>query len=446
MKITLLSLLLSCICSFSLFAQSITGIWYGYPDLKTHRLRLTIELQAQGDAYSATLKIPDQSERIYPAAQATVAGNRITLEFPEAGISCQGEWQNGEIHGSLQQDGYTFPLSLSKQPVSFRRPQTPRPPFPYRSEEVTFRNEEANITLSGTLVLPDNPATRKTVLFISGSGAQDRDNTFFEHKTFQVIADYLARHGIASLRVDDRGTGASEGDFNASGLPDFETDAQAALQYLKQRPELHPDSIGVIGHSEGAFIAFALAARKEVPFIITLAGGGVNGSELLLQQRAALLRASGAQEEFIDTYNRYMRQAQDIVLQTADAQTCERKLTGLFAGTPLADQAAATTRQLYNPGKIELLKYDPEWDFPEITCPVLALNGEKDCQVPVGNLESIRKGITANGNNRVTVIAYPGLNHMFQTADKGLPVEYSDIEETICPKVLEDLVNWLKGY
>lgn len=435
--------LICLIFALPLFSQNFTGTWYGYPDLKTHRLRLTIELQAQGDAYLATLKIPDQSERIYPAAQATVTGNRITLEFPETGISCQGEWQNEEIHGSLQQDGYTFPLSLSRQPVFFRRPQTPHPPFPYRSEEVTFRNEEAGITLAGTLTLPKVPTSRKTILFISGSGAQDRDNTFFEHKTFLVIADYLARHGIASLRVDDRGTGTSTGDFNASGLPDYETDAQAALQYLKQRREIAPDSIGVIGHSEGAFVAFTLAARKEVPFIITLAGGGVNGCELLLQQRAALLRAEGANEEFINSYNQYMRQAQEIVLQTADAQTCEHRLTELFAGTPLTGQATTITRQLYNPGKIELLKYDPEWDFPEITCPVLALNGEKDCQVPVGNLEHIRKGITANGNNRVTIIAYPHLNHMFQTAGTGLPVEYSDIEETICPQVLEDIVNWL---
>ena len=184
-------------------------------------------------------------------------------------------------------------------------------------------------------------------------------------------------------------------------------------------------------------------ARKEVAFIITLAGGGVKGSELLLQQRAALLRANGAKEEFINTYNQYMRQAQEIVLQTANAQTCEQKLEELFAGTPLAGQAAATTHQLYNPGKIELLKYDPEWDFSEITCPVLALNGDKDHQVPVENLIPIQKGITANGNAQVVTIAYPGLNHMFQTADKGLPVEYSDIEETICPKVIEDIVRWL---
>lgn len=442
MKTVLLSILL--LCTLPLFSQDIKGVWYGYPDLKTHRLRLIIELHPQAINYTATLKIPDQSDRIYSATEVNLVNNRLTLEFPDAGISCQGDIQTDkQINGTVIQDGYTFPLELGRQPIIFHRPQTPRAPFPYRTEEITFPNDEAGITLSGTLTLPQLPVCRKAVLFISGTGPQDRDNTFCEHKTFLVIADYLARQGIASLRVDDRGTGSSQGDFNASGLPDFETDAQAALRYLKQRPEIHPDSIGVIGHSEGAFIAFSLAARKEVAFIITLAGGGVKGSELLLQQRAALLRANGAKEEFINTYNQYMRQAQEIVLQTANAQTCEQKLAELFAGTPFARQAAATTHQLYNPGKIELLKYDPEWDFPEITCPVLALNGDKDHQVPVENLIPIHKGITANGNAQVSTIAYPGLNHMFQTADKGLPVEYSDIEETICSKVIEDIVRWL---
>ena len=140
-----------------------------------------------------------------------------------------------------------------------------------------------------------------------------------------------------------------------------------------------------------------------------------------------------------------MRQAQEIVLQTADAPACEARLAGLFAGTPLNGQAGAVTKQLFNPAKIELLKYDPEWDFPEITCPVLALNGDKDCQVPVNNLESIRKGIGANGNTRVKTKVFPGLNHMFQTAVSGLPVEYSDLEETVSPAVLKEMLDWMKA-
>lgn len=432
-------------CSANLYAQDISGEWYAYPDLKTHRLRLQLELTTDGGRLAATLRIPDQSDRIYSATRATLENGILDLDFPDAQMACRGRVESGErIAGTLSQDGYAFELLFTRQPVLFRRPQTPQPPFPYTSEEVRFRNPEAGIMLAGTLTLPASSTPSMAVVLISGSGAQDRDNTFFEHKTFWVMADCFARHGIAVLRVDDRGTGASEGDFNASGLPDHDTDAQAALAYLRSRPEIDTARIGAIGHSEGAFIAFSLAARQEVDFIVTMAGGGVNGSELLLMQRAALLRASGAKEEFITRYNDYMRRAQEVVLQTADAAACERRLAELFAGSDLAGQAPAITKQLYNTAKIELLKYDPEWDFPEITCPVLALNGDKDRQVPVENLALIEKGIAGNGNPAVTAITYPGLNHMFQTAGSGLPVEYSDLEETIFPKVLEDMVAWMK--
>lgn len=443
MKYTLLFALLLGSCA--LFAQDIAGTWYAYPDLKTHRLRLRIDVNTDGDSPAATLSMPDLSSQTYTAGEASFANGVLSLSFPDARLACQSRCENDStLTGTLDYDGYTFPLTFTRRPVVFRRPQTPQPPFPYAAEEVRFPNPEAGITLAGTLTLPAAQGKHPVVLLLSGSGAQDRDNTFFEHKTFLVLADYLTRHGIAVLRVDDRGTAQSQGDFSASGLPDFDTDAQAALAYLRRRPDIDTARIGVIGHSEGAFIALSLAARHEVAFIITLAGGGINGRELLLMQRAALLRASGADEEFITRYNTYMREAQEIVLQTADASACEQRLAALFNGTPLAGQAAAITRQLYAPDKIELLKYDPEWDFPEITCPVLALNGDKDCQVPVENLRLLREGITANGNAQVTAIAYPGLNHMFQTARKGLPVEYSDIEETFAPRVLEDILAWLR--
>ena len=430
--------------SFSLMAQDISGFWYGYPDMKTHRLRLTIQLQKKGEQYMATLQMPDHSSQEYSAQLVSFENKQLTLQFPEADLTCIGNLQEGErFVGSVTQEGYTFDLVLTRKPIVFKRPQTPKAPFPYTSEEIRIPHPEANITLAGTLTLPKNCETSPVVLFLSGSGGQDRDNTFFEHKTFWVLADYLARKGIASLRVDDRGIGQSEGNFQAAGLPDFDADAQVALAYLRHRPEFDSTRVGVIGHSEGAFVAFSLAGRKEVDFIVTMAGGGINGRELLLMQRAALLKASGAQADFIEQYNQYMRQAQDIVLQSADAITCEKRLASLFIGTPLAGQERAITQQLYNPGKIELLKYDPEWDFPEINCPVLALNGDKDCQVPVENLSHIQQGISSNGNTQVTTIIYPGLNHMFQSAQTGLPVEYADIEETIHSKVLEDLTNWL---
>ncbi|MDY3032490.1 MAG: alpha/beta fold hydrolase [Odoribacter sp.] len=441
----IISLLFLLFVSLTLVAQDITGKWYGYPDLKNMRLRLEYQVEKAGDGYQVTLKLPDLSDRIYQANEVVFVDNVLTVNIADAQTrSTLRPQADGSLKGTFLWEGYDFELVLTRTPVVFKRPQTPKEPFPYRSEEVTFQNADDGITLAGTLTLPAGDAKCKAVVLVSGSGGQDRDNTFSEHKTFLVLADYLTRHGIAVLRVDDRGVGKSGGNLKESGLPDADADAVAAVNFLKQRPEINADSIGVIGHSEGAFVAFSMAGRKEVPFIITLAGGGVSGSELLLMQRAALLRTSGAKEDFIEKYNNYMRQAQDVVLQSGDAATCERKLTELFNGTPLAGQAAATTQQLYNVAKIELLKYNPEWDFPEITCPVLALNGDKDCQVPVENLEFIKKGITENGNTQVKTVVFPGLNHMFQTAVTGAPVEYSDIEETIAPAVLEEIVNWLK--
>lgn len=440
----IVSLLFLLFVSLTLGAQDITGKWYGYPDLKNMRLRLEYHVEKAGGGYQVTLKIPDLSEKTYRADAVELADHVLTVNIADAQTRSILRLQaDGSLKGTFLWEGYDFELLLTRTPVVFKRPQTPKEPFSYHSEEVTFQNADDRVTLAGTLTWPASGARCKAVVLVSGSGGQDRNNTFSEHKTFFVLADYLARHGIATLRVDDRGVGKSGGNLKESGLPDADADAVAAVNYLKQRPEINADSVGVIGHSEGAFVAFSMAARKEVPFIITLAGGGVSGSELLLMQRAALLRASGVKEDFIEKYNNYMRQAQDIVLQSGDAATCERKLTELFNGTPLAGQAAATTQQLYNVAKIELLKYNPEWDFPEITCPVLALNGDKDCQVPVENLEFIRKGISENGNTQVKTIVFPGLNHMFQPAVTGSPVEYSDIEETIAPAVLQEIVNWL---
>lgn len=437
-------IILALLVGTSLRSQELTGKWYGYPDIKTMRLRMEFNIQNTDGTYNATLKIPDQSDKIHTADKVTFDGHTLTIQVQSVQAHCVLRPQADKIlKGTLQWEGYDFELLLNRTPIVFKRPQTPQAPFPYRSEDITFSNEDEGITLAGTLTIPAGEGKHKAVVLISGSGPQDRNSTLFEHKPFLVIADYLARQGIATLRFDDRGTAKSGGNFKEASISEFDSDAQAAIRYLKNRSEIIADSIGVIGHSEGGFVALSLAGRKEVAFLITLASGGINGRELLLMQRAALLRNNGAKEDFIQKYNNYMRQAQDIALQTGDLVTCERKLSELFAGTPLANQTNAIAQQLYNPSTLGLLRYDPEWDYPEITCPVLVLNGDKDRQVPVENLEYIKNGISANGNTKVTAIRYPNLNHMFQTAITGLPVEYSDIEETIYPQVLKDIANWI---
>lgn len=442
MKITLLFIVL--LAGMSLRAQELTGKWFGYPNLKNMRLRMEFDIREQNGTYTVSLKIPDQSQQVYQADKVTWADKILSAEIRDARTAVSvSPLPDHTLKGTLRWEGFDFELLLTRVPVVFKRPQTPKAPFPYRVEEVTFRNENEGFALAGTLTLPAEKGKYKAVVLLSGSGQQDRNSTHSEHVPFWVIADYLTRQGIAVLRFDDRGTARSEGNFKEASLSEFDSDAQAAIAYLKTRTEILSDSIGIMGHSEGGFVALSIAGRKEAAFLITLASGGINGRELLLMQRAALLHNNGAKEEFIQKYNGYMRQAQDIALQTGDLATCERKLAELFAGSPLDGQAHATAVQLYTPSTLGLLRYDPEWDYPEINCPVLALNGEKDRQVPVENLEYIKKGITANGNTHVTIISYPNLNHMFQTATTGLPVEYSDIEETISPQVLRDIADWI---
>lgn len=252
-------------------------------------------------------------------------------------------------------------------------------------------------------------------------------------------------YGIAVLRYDDRGTGRSGGEYQGASIPEFATDAESAIAYLRSRQEVLPDKVGAIGHSEGGFVAFQVAAHKKADFIITLAGGGTDGRELLLMQRAALLEASGVPKNFIRYYNNYMRQAQEIALQSGNIQVCASKLQELFHGTPLENQVEVVTRQLYNPATLGLLSFDPKDYYADITCPVLALNGEKDVQVPPANLPLIRKGLESNGNTQVTAILYPRLNHLFQTAETGLLLEYSDIEETFSIQALKDIADWIKA-
>lgn len=429
------------------YSQNITGLWHTQVNIKTARLRLILDIESSNseDNYTIKLQSPDQSKEWFTVDNYLLDNNQLTFSVDRLDLSARCTFQSDTIlEGTLRQHGASFPLTFTRTPIVHNRPQTPKAPFPYISNDVTFRNTEDQITLAGTLTLPKSITPSKAVVLISGSGPQNRDSEIFEHKTFTIIADYLARQGIATLRFDERGVGESEGDFSKASIPEFATDAEAAVEYLKSRPEINSNQIGVIGHSEGGAVAFTIAAQDIVDFVITLAGGGINGEELLLMQRAALLKASGADSAFIENYNHYMREAQQIALQTRNKETCQVKLAELFKGSDLAGSEEAIATQLHTTTMLGMLRYDPEWDYPDITVPVLALNGEKDRQVPVENLKYIQEGLLKNGNDRVTIKAFPNLNHMFQTAETGLPNEYAIIEESFNEEVLKVIVEWIK--
>lgn len=444
-RITLISIVM--LLTITAHSQDFTGLWYAQSNVKTARLRLALDIKPSDieGKYDIKLQSTDQSKEWFQVDSYQLVDDQLSFSVSRLSLSAQCTFQSDTLlKGTLRQHGANFPLIFTRTSIVYNRPQTPKAPFPYISKDITFRNNEDQINLAGTLTLPKTKKPSKAVILLSGSGPQSRDSEVFEHKTFAIIADYLARQGIATLRFDKRGVAESEGDFSTASIPEFASDAEAAIEYLKGRPEIISNQIGVIGHSEGAAVAFTIAAQDMVNFVITLAGGGINGQELLLMQRAALLKASGADSAFIQNYNKYMRDAQQIALQTANKETCQTQLADLFRGSELAGSEQAIAAQLHNPTMLGMLKYDPAWDYPDITVPVLALNGDKDRQVPVENLKYIEQGLLENGNDRVVTKVFPGLNHMFQTATTGLPDEYAIIEESFNEEVLKMIASWIE--
>jgi pimeloyl-ACP methyl ester carboxylesterase len=351
-------------------------------------------------------------------------------------------------------------LNLSRKAVekeTLVRPQEPVKPYPYHEEEVSFENAEAGITLAGTLTLPKKDGSFPAVVLISGSGAQNRDEELMGHKPFLVIADYLTRNGIAVLRFDDRGTAASTGDFKTATSVDFSKDVEAAVRYLQTRKEINRKKIGLIGHSEGGIIAPMLASRsKDVAFIVLLAGTGVQGDRLLLSQQEAIYTASGMNEAEWETVKAINEKAFAMVIRSTDTVQLKTDLTEYLKqvlkdhpsqkpqGVSEEQFIQLSVTQITHPWMIHFIKYHPAPALEKTKCPVLALNGKKDLQVPAKeNLEAIQTALTKGGNKQVTTKEIPGLNHLFQECTTGLPAEYATIEQTFSPVALEDILQWI---
>jgi hypothetical protein len=283
------------------------------------------------------------------------------------------------------------------------------------------------------------------VVLITGSGPQDRDETLLGHKPFLVLSDYLTRRGIAVLRADDRGTAKSTGDFAAATTADFATDTEAGISYLKTRPEIDPHKIGLIGHSEGGIIAPMIAARNpDVAFIVMMAGSGVRGDDILVEQTEAIEEASGKSHEEAVKDATKEREVLNLVETEKDEAVLDKDLKEKLSGDMPEAQAGATIKILSSPWFRYFLTYDPAVALRKVKCPVLAIGGEKDTQVPVKeNLPAIRAALEQGGNKHFEVDELPGLNHLFQTAKTGSPTEYSAIEETISPVALEKIGKWI---
>ncbi len=408
-----------------------TGAWTGKLKVSGVELALIFNIGEE----SATLDVPDQGAKEIPVEVSRDAVGGITLSVPAINASFKGLWAGKMIAGTFTQHGMSFPMTLTPGAPVFRRPQTPVGPFPYAAEEVSFTNGDA--VLKGTLTLPEN-CDRKTpvLVMVTGSGLQDRDEEAFGHKPFAVIADAFAKAGIATLRYDDRGFGESTGDVVFCTTEDLKNDALAGVELLRKRF----DNVGVIGHSEGGTIALMLAGEKQVDFAISLAGMIVSGAETLLDQNRQACQAAGLPESEVDAYCRLLSDTFDAVKTKSPSPSVDN----YDLSDALRQNYAQVLNQLQSPYMKYFIGLDLSGSLAGITCPVMALNGTKDSQVQCErNLDVLKSGLPSGGKNLIK--AEVGLNHIFQHCTTGAFSEYKEIEETISPEVLSEMITWIKA-
>ncbi len=440
--------------SSSMFGQEITGQWNGFLKVPGGQLTLIFNITKNENGYTTTMDSPDQGVKGIPVTTTSFEKNILKFEIPQAPIVFEGELnQFGVIVGTFTQSGQSFPLNLSRQVLKkeiVKRPQEPQKPFPYYSEEVTFENKIDKNVLAGTLTLPKKEGKFPAVILITGSGPQNRDEELLGHKPFLVLADYLTKKGIAVLRFDDRGVGKSTGDFKTATTLDFAKDVRAAVAYMQNRKEIDKNKIGLIGHSEGGIIAPLVAQdSKEIDFIVLLAGTGIRGDQLLLMQKESLERQMGAPENEIQKGQEIFKGAYDSIVNSDASSAILKSKMNIYLKNKLGkelkdDQISALASQITSPWFVTFLKLDPAVALEKVKCPVLALNGEKDLQVPAEvNLDAIKKALTKGGNKKVTIEKIPNLNHLFQECETGAVDEYATIEQTFCPVALEEISNWI---
>lgn len=460
-KITLI--LLISLFSLTIFGQDITGQWSGALKIQGTQMRLVFNVAKTDNGVSSTMDSPDQGAKGIPTTSTSFENSILKITIANAKIEYEGTLgKDNIIVGTFKQGGQSFSMNLSKAEIEKEklvRPQEPIKPYPYYSEEITFENKKVGINLAGTLTLPNKEDVFPVVILISGSGPQNRDEELLGHKPFLVLSDFLTKNGIAVLRYDDRGTALSKGDFKTATSADFATDVESAITYLKTRKEINKNKIGLIGHSEGGLIAPMVASKsKDVAFIVLLAGTGIQGDSLLLLQKKLIEEASGISKEDIQKGQLSNRKVFDIVNKSISLEQLNSDLTIYFKqilkDNPNTQKPAEMTdddfvklqvKQIASSWMQYFIKYNPAPALEKVKCPVLAINGEKDLQVPPKeNLEAIKKALTKGGNKRVTTKELPNLNHLFQECKTGSPDEYATIEQTFSPIALTEILKWLQ--
>lgn len=422
-------IIMSAIVLFAVESNSQNGTWSGKLDVQGIKISLVFHL----DGDSPTVDSPDQGVKGIPIQVERKSFGGIVINIPMLGASFEGVNVMQQIVGTFSQAGISLPLTLIPGDVKLNRPQTPQGPFPYTTEEVSLNNGE--VVLNGTLTLPDGySSSSPAVVMVTGSGQQNRDEELFEHKPFAVIADALARAGIATLRYDDRGFNGYAGNIGECTTDDFKNDALAGVEFLRKRF----GKVGVIGHSEGGTIALMLAAEQKVDYIVSLAGMVISGAETLILQNRSALAAAGFDKEVVDTYCKVLEEAFEVKVNGGSMP----RIDNYELPDVLKQNFISVLTMIQQPYMHHFLTLDMRPLLNKVLCPVLALNGTKDIQVEYeSNLGALRNGLSSNENSSIEAIE--GVNHLFQTCKTGDVTEYREIEETISPKVLEIIADWI---
>ena len=452
-------------------SNSFAGTWTGSLEVPGGALRIVFGITHDAETgYASTMASPDQGAFDIPVDSVVADSASVTISVAAIGGEYSGTLSDdgNAIAGTWTQSGLSFDLDLvrTEETIDPNRPQDPEPPFPYTTEDVTFGSAVEGVTLAGTLSVPSEGAPSHAVVLISGSGAQDRNSAIFGHRPFLVLADYLTRKGIAVLRFDDRGIGASTGDFKGATTKDFADDVRGALDFLTNHPSVADANIGLIGHSEGGLVAPMVAAGTgDVDLVVLIAAPGVPGDELLLTQSRALAKfAMRAQrgltdEETLEQELDKILSTQELIFEAVKTEADNEVLAASLR--PLIDEQLVRTGQLNDeaarsqvvdteiatltsPWLRYFMTYDPRPTLSDMSVPVLVVGGSKDMQVDSKiNLPAVEAALKAGGNADVTILELDGLNHLLQTAGTGHITEYGSIAETMAPRAMETIATWI---